>query len=157
MKITLEGDTLEVTQEQLELIKRIVTPLNKKWAPEHGELYWALGLTMDSEIIKGGIFNTYNTEYDIDRYRIATNSVYQTKEEAEKALLRMKSAERRHLPKMGEHYKTVDIDGNVNVIKWVGDVVDGGRYYQGTVWHKDTPDKEVRAWVKEYGEAWMVS
>jgi len=152
---TLNDKIAEAINNLEELFQKIKDEQKpKKWMPKDGDTVYIVSChgKVYEEEYKGHIKQSKITA---GYYR--HNNLYPTRKEAEKAALRMESAERRYLPEEGEEYKSICRDGKVTKYCWYSDMHDTTRYHNGMVWHKDTPDEEVRAWYKKYGDAWKVT
>jgi len=149
--ITLGGETLTISDELLQKIKDEQKPTipTTKWVPKYGETVY--------EVISIGEVREKTYQGFLNSRAYHHNNAYPTREEAEKAVLRMQSAERRYLPEDGEEYKTLDSDGDVTNVRWNGDTYDIISYHSGMVWHEDTPDLEILVWYDKYWDAWKVT
>ena len=143
-KITINGVELELTQEQIESLKKTLEEKDYKgWKPKNGELYFYCSA-------EGLLHQTSNDLCGQDKWNISSGNALQSKHEAEMHKLRLQSmAERKWLT--GKYFFWHFSENAVRVnTSWPthSDYVD---FFIGNM---HSTHEEAEAWGKKYAEAW---
>ena len=134
--------TLKEATERLEKLKN---RQSKPWEPRLSEDYFCVETDGEVEL--------YVNDFDaVDNKNIATGNYYQTRGGAEMHLLRLRSMKRGFMPKVGEEYWTIGVEGECVVLSiWSNDSTDLNRYNLGRTFKTG---KDAGNWTEKYAATW---
>ena len=131
--------TLKDTAEQLKNMEIEI------WELKRGEGYYHISDHGDCGTA------VYDNSY-FDDYYLATGNYFQIKKGAEMHKLRLESMKRGFMPKVGEEYWTIGVDGECVVLSiWSKEPVDFNRYNLGRTFKTG---KDAGSWIEKYAAAW---
>jgi hypothetical protein len=146
-KITINGVELELTQEQVESLKKTLEEKDDgRWEPKGGEEYFYV--STDS-----GVCSTeYSKRNEGDCANFKYGNMFKTKHEAEMHKLRLQSmAERKWVE--GTYYMWHSTqNGTINEYN-DNYYADNANFYIGNM---HSTSEEAEAWGKKYAEAWKI-